>query len=151
MRQTRVRNYKSCLLNMAKLPDGKEKLLDSVPQPIPPKRHGIPRLIAATRYSFAGLRSAFATEEAFRLEVLTLLILTPLALYFGETPVERILLIGSIMLLLIVELLNTAVEAVVDRIGSEYHELSRQAKDIGSAAVFIGMALVAMVWGLIFL
>lgn len=134
---------------MAKLPDVEEDLLKSVPPPIPPKRNGIPRLIAATRYSFAGLRSAFATEEAFRLEVFVLIIATPLALYFGQTPIERILLIGSIMLLLIVELLNTAVEAVVDRIGSEYHELSRQAKDIGSAAVFIGMVLVALVWGLI--
>jgi diacylglycerol kinase (ATP) len=118
---------------------------------IPPKRHGIPRLIAAARYSIAGLRSAFASEEAFRLEVLTLVILTPLAFYLGQTAVEQILMIGSVMLLMIIELLNTAVEAVVDRIGSEYHELSRQAKDIGSAAVFIGMALVALVWGLILL
>ena len=122
-----------------------------MPPPVPPKRRGIARLIAATRYSFAGLRSAFSSEEAFRLEVLTLVILTPLALYFGQTPVEKILLIGSILLLMVIELLNTAVEAVVDRIGSDYHELSRQAKDIGSAAVFIGMVLVAMVWGLILL
>lgn len=136
---------------MAKLPDVEEDLSKSVPPPIPPKRHGIPRLIAAARYSFAGLRSAFTSEEAFRLEVIGLIIFAPLALYLGQTPVERILLIGSIMLLLIIELLNTAVEAVVDRIGSEYHELSREAKDIGSAAVFIGMALVAMVWGLILL
>jgi len=134
---------------MAKLPDIEEHRSNSVPPPIPPKRNGIPRLIAAARYSFAGLRSAFASEEAFRLEVIGLIIFAPLALYLGQTPVERVLLIGSIMLLLIVELLNTAVEAVVDRIGSEYHELSRQAKDIGSAAVFIGMALVALVWGLI--
>lgn len=136
---------------MTELPDSEEELLSATPPPIPPKRSGIPRLIAAARYSFAGLRCAFATEEAFRLEVLGLILLSPLALYLGETPVERILLIGSIMVLLIVELLNTAVEAVVDRIGSEYHELSRQAKDIGSAAVFIGMMLVAMVWVLILL
>lgn len=136
---------------MAKVPEFKEDQTTSVPPPIPPKRNGIPRLIAATRYSFAGLRTAFSTEEAFRLEVLTLIILTPVALFIGETAVEKVLLIGSIMVLLIVELLNTAVEAVVDRIGSEYHELSRQAKDIGSAAVFIGMVLVAMVWGLILL
>lgn len=118
---------------------------------IPPKRHGIPRLIAAARYSIAGLRSAFASEEAFRLEVLALVVLTPLAFYLGQNSIEQILMIGSVMLLMIIELLNTAVEAVVDRIGSEYHELSRQAKDIGSAAVFIGMALVALVWGLILL
>ena len=136
---------------MAKLPDVEDSLVGSAPPPIPPKRHGIPRLIAAARYSFAGLRSAFSSEEAFRLEVLCLIILTPLALYFGQTPVERVLLIGSVLLLMIIELLNTAVEAVVDRVGSEYHELSRQAKDIGSAAVFLGMMMVAMVWGLILL
>lgn len=136
---------------MAKTPDIEEDLVNASPPPIPPKRHGIARLIAAARYSYAGLRSAFASEEAFRMEVFGLIILTPLALYFGQTPVERVLLIGSVMVLLIVELLNTAVEAVVDRIGSEYHELSRQAKDIGSAAVFIGMVLVALVWGLILL
>tara|TARA_R100001377_G_scaffold80946_1_gene60151 strand:- start:2379 stop:2789 length:411 start_codon:yes stop_codon:yes gene_type:complete len=136
---------------MAKPPDLDEDLEGAVPPPIPPKRHGIPRLIAAARYSFAGLRAAFASEEAFRLEVLTLLVLTPVALYAGQTQVERVLLIGSIILLMIIELLNTAVEAVVDRVGSEYHELSRQAKDIGSAAVFLGMVTVAMVWGLILL
>lgn len=136
---------------MAKRPDTEQEVLGPVSTPVPPKRRGIPRLIAAARYSFAGLRSAFASEEAFRLEVIGLIIFTPIALYLGQTPIERILLIGSIMLLLIIELLNTAVEAVVDRIGSEYHELSRQAKDIGSAAVFIGMVMVAMVWGLILL
>jgi len=133
---------------MSKFPE-QEDSLSAVPPPIPPKRRGIPRLIAAARYSFAGLRSAFSSEEAFRLEVFTLLIFTPLALYLGQTPIEKILLIGSIMLLMVIELLNTAVEAVVDRIGSEYHELSREAKDIGSAAVFIGMVMVAMVWGFI--
>lgn len=136
---------------MVKFPENEDDSLNSVAPQIPPKRRGIARLIAAARYSFAGLGSAFATEEAFRLEVLSLIILTPLALYFGQTPVERVLLIASVMVLLIVELLNTAVEAVVDRIGSEYHELSRQAKDIGSAAVFLGMMLVAVVWGLILL
>lgn len=136
---------------MTKHPGSEENAASAVPPSIPAKRNGIPRLIAAARYSFAGLRAAFATEEAFRLEVLGLIILTPLALYLGQTPVERVLLIGSIMLLLIVELLNTAVEAVVDRIGTEYHELSRQAKDIGSAAVFISMMVVVMVWSLILL
>jgi diacylglycerol kinase (ATP) len=136
---------------MTKLPENEESVLNSAPPVIPPKRHGLPRLIAAARYSFAGFRAAFASEEAFRLEVLCLIILTPVALYFGQTPVEKILLIGVVLLLMVIELLNTAVEAVVDRIGSEYHELSRQAKDIGSAAVFIGMVLVAMVWGLILL
>jgi len=114
--------------------------------PVPPKKKGLARLVAAAGYSFAGLRSAFASEEAFRLEVFTLLVAVPLALWLGESAVERVLLIGSVLLLLIVELLNTAVEAVVNRVGLEFHELSRQAKDIGSAAVFVCMALVAMIW-----
>ncbi len=118
---------------------------DTLP-PVPPKKKGLARLLAAAGYSFAGLRSAFASEEAFRLEVFTLVLAVPLALWLGENAVERVLLIGSVLLLLIVELLNTAVEAVVNRVGLEFHELSRQAKDIGSAAVFVCMALVAMVW-----
>lgn len=118
-------------------------------QGVPPKRRGISRLIAAAGYSFAGLQSALGSEEAFRLEVFGLIILSPLALILGETGVEKALMIGVLLLLMIIELLNTAVEAVVDRIGSEYHELSRQAKDIGSAAVFLGMMLVALVWGFI--
>ncbi|MES3007004.1 MAG: diacylglycerol kinase [Pseudomonadota bacterium] len=116
---------------------------------IPPKRKGIPRLIAAARYSLAGLRAAFASEEAFRLEVLVLVVFTPVALWLGETPVEKVLLIGSLLLLMIVELLNTGIEVVVNRIGPEYHELSGKAKDIGSAAVLVTMALVALVWGLL--
>jgi diacylglycerol kinase (ATP) len=122
---------------------------DSAAPEVPPKRRGLPRLIAAARFSMSGLRSAFASEEAFRLEVLALLLLTPVALYFGATGVEKVLLIGSLLLLMIVELLNTAVERVVDRIGTDYHELSRQAKDIGSAAVLLGMMQVALVWGLL--
>lgn len=118
---------------------------DTLP-PVPPKKKGLARLLAAAGYSFAGLRIAFASEEAFRLEVFTLLAAVPLALWLGESAVERVLLVGSVLLLLIVELLNTAVEAVVNRVGLEFHELSRQAKDIGSAAVFVCMALVAMVW-----
>ncbi len=113
---------------------------------VPLKRRGISRLIAAARYSINGLRSAFRSEEAFRLEVLVLVVFSPLALWLGETAVERALLIGVLLLLMIIELLNTAIEAVVDRIGPEYHELSREAKDIGSAAVFVGMGLVAVVW-----
>lgn len=118
---------------------------------VPPKRRGMSRLIAAARYSFAGLISAFRSEEAFRLECIALLVLTPLAFVLGDNRIEVVLMIASVMLLLIVELLNTAVEAVVDRIGAEYHELSRQAKDIGSAAVFVCMALVAVVWALLLL
>lgn len=119
------------------------------PDSVPPKRKGIARLVAAARYSIVGLRSAFRSEEAFRLEVLVLMFFSPLAIWLGETAVERVLLIGSLLLLMIIELLNTAIEAVVDRIGSEYHELSRAAKDFGSAAVFVGMGLVVVVWGMI--
>ena len=125
--------------------------LDGNAPRVPPKRRGVSRLIAAAKYSIAGLRSAFRTEEAFRLECFALLLLTPLAFFLGNSRVEIALLIASVMLLMIIELLNTAVEAVVDRVGAEYHELSKQAKDIGSAAVFVGMMLVALVWGLILL
>ncbi len=116
---------------------------------IPPKKKGVPRLIAAARYSLHGLRSAFASEEAFRLEVLVFVIFAPVALWLGETAVEKALLIASLLLLLIVELLNTAIEALVDRVGTEYHDLSRQAKDIGSAAVMLTMILVALFWGML--
>ncbi len=116
---------------------------------IPPKRKGVPRLLAAARYSVAGLRAAFASEEAFRLEVLVLVLFAPLGLWLGETPVEKVLLIGSLLLLMIVELLNTGIEVVVNRIGPDYHELSGKAKDIGSAAVLVTMVLVALVWGLL--
>lgn len=120
-------------------------MTDIIP-PVPPKKKGIARLLAAAGYSISGLRSAFASEEAFRLEVVGLLVLSPVALWLGDSNMERVLLIGSLLLLLIVELLNTAVEAVVNRVGLEFHELSRQAKDIGSAAVFLAMGMVALVW-----
>lgn len=112
---------------------------------------GIPRLIQAFVCSVQGLRSAWRDEEAFRLEVLAALVLVPVALWLGESSVERILLAGSVAFVLIVELLNSAVEAVVDRIGPEHHELSGKAKDIGSAAVLISLLLVPVVWALILL
>lgn len=121
-----------------------------VQQP-PPKKKGLARLIAATRYSFFGLQAAFRSEEAFRLEVCIFIVFTPVALWLGADAVEKILLIGSMVLVILVELLNTAVEKLVDRVSLEYHDLSRQAKDIGSAAVFISMLLVAFVWSLILL
>lgn len=120
-------------------------------QRVPPKKKGLSRLFAAARYSLDGLRSAFGSEEAFRLEVLVFVIFTPVALWLGETAIEKVLLIASLLLLMIVELLNTAVEAVVNRVGSEYHDLSRKAKDIGSAAVLLAMILVALVWGMLIL
>jgi diacylglycerol kinase (ATP) len=107
---------------------------------------GLCRLVKATGYSMAGLRAAWRNEEAFRLDTLLCVVMTPLALWLGENSVERVLMIGSLVLLLITELLNSGVEAVVDRVGSERHELSGRAKDIGSAAVFIALVNIAVVW-----
>lgn len=112
---------------------------------------GLRRLINATGYSWAGLKAAWRNEEAFRQEGLLCAVLTPLALWLGHSPVERALLLGSLLLVVIVELLNTGIEAAVDRIGPERHELSGRAKDIGSAAVFISLLNAAVVWGLLLL
>ncbi|MCD6292504.1 MAG: diacylglycerol kinase [Deltaproteobacteria bacterium] len=104
------------------------------------------RLWRATGYSLAGLRAAFQHEQAFRQEVYVLLIVVPLGLWWGDGAVEKVLLIGSWLIVMLAELLNSAVEAVVDRIGSEQHELSGRAKDIASAAVMVALALAAMTW-----
>lgn len=104
------------------------------------------RLIRATGHSLKGLVAAVRFEEAFRIELVILAAAVPLALWLGPTALDRVLLIGSVLLLMIVELLNSAVEAVVDRVGTEYHELSGRAKDLASAAVFVAVALVALVW-----
>lgn len=110
---------------------------------------GLRRLYNATVWSVKGFRSAFKNEEAFRQELLLLAILGPLGYILGESGVERAVLIGSLFILLIVELLNSAVEAVVDRIGPEQHELSGRAKDMGSAAVFVAVMLTIMIWLLV--
>lgn len=94
-----------------------------------------------------GLRATFREEEAFRVEVLLALLFVPLGLYLGETGVARALLAGSVCLVLIVEMVNSAVESVVDRFGAEHHELSGRAKDQGSSAVFLALFLVLLVWG----
>jgi diacylglycerol kinase (ATP) len=108
------------------------------------------RLALATRYTLAGLGHALRTERPFQEEALCLvLIVIPGAVLLGTSSVERALLIGSWLLVLVVELLNAAVERTVDRIGLERHELSRQAKDLGSAAVGVAIALALVVWGLI--
>jgi len=114
-----------------------------------PGATGIKRIINATGYSIRGLTAAFKHESAFRQELALCVVLTPLAIYLGQTNVERSILIGSLFLVLIVELLNSAVEAIVDRVGHEHHELSGQAKDIGSAAVFVSLANVVVIWGII--
>lgn len=110
---------------------------------------GTARLIAAFFNSMTGLRAAWLSEEAFRQEVALFLAAAVLGYWLGSNGVERALLIGSVLLILIVELLNSAVEAVVDRIGSDWHELSGRAKDIGSASVFLSILLAVMVWVLI--
>jgi diacylglycerol kinase (ATP) len=107
---------------------------------------GLTRILNATGYSWAGLRAAFRHEDAFRQEVFLLVLLVPLALYLGETGVERALMLGSLLLVLIVELLNSAVEAAVDRVSLERHPLIKRAKDMGSAAVMISLINVAVVW-----
>lgn len=109
------------------------------------------RLIRALRYSYNGIRDALVDEPAFRQEAMLALILTPVAVWLGENNVERALMIGVLFVVLIVELLNSAVEATIDRIGSEFSHLSRKAKDLGSAAVFLSLMLVVVVWALILL
>ncbi|MBV5308250.1 diacylglycerol kinase [Chromatium okenii] len=107
------------------------------------------RVIFAFGYSMNGLKACFAHEEAFRQEIFLLIFFIPLALWFGETPVERAILIGSLLIVPIVELLNSAIEANVDRVGLERHELSGRAKDIASAAVFSSIAFCVVNWALI--
>lgn len=114
-----------------------------------PGRTGLKRIIWAGYYSYQGLRSAVKNEAAFRQELILMLILIPLAFWLGETVEQQLLLIGPCVLVVVVELLNSAIEAVVDRIGSERHVLSGQAKDMGSAAVLLSLLLVALSWGLI--
>ena len=109
------------------------------------------RLVNATGYSWAGLKAAWRNEEAFRQESLLCALLAPLALWLGDSTVERALLIGSLLLIMIVELLNSSLEATIDRIGPERHELSGRAKDIGSAAVFVALLNAALVWLLLLL
>ena len=114
-----------------------------------PGNTGIRRIVNATFYSLAGLRAAWQHEAAFRQEVMLAVVLIPAGIWLGRTAVERSLLIGSCLLVLIVELLNSGIEAIVDRVGTEPHRLSGQAKDLGSAAVFVSLTLVLVVWGLI--
>lgn len=107
---------------------------------------GFKRILLATKYSWQGFRTAYRKEEAFRQEVWLALVAVPLGFYLGHDGVERALLVGSILLVLIVELLNTGIENVVDRVGTDLHKLSGRAKDMGSAAVFTALILAAMVW-----
>ena len=108
--------------------------------------HGLRRIFNAFRFSAAGFRACFRHEEAFRQEVFASVVLIPLALWLGATGVERAVLIGSWLLVPIVELLNSAIEANVDRVGLERHELSARAKDTASAAVLLSILFAAIVW-----
>jgi diacylglycerol kinase (ATP) len=110
---------------------------------------GITRIIQASGYSWQGLRSAWRHEAAFRQEIWLALLLVPLGLYLGDGGVEKALLVASVLLVPLVELLNSALEAVVDRFGGEQHELSGRAKDQGSAAVTVAILITITVWGLV--
>ena len=112
-----------------------------------PRRPG--RILKATIWSLQGLRAAWMHESSFRLEVYLFVVLAPLALWLGADGIERALLVGSMALVLSAELLNSAVEAVIERYGAEHHELAGRAKDMGSAAVFVLMMNVLLVWGLV--
>lgn len=112
---------------------------------------GLSRIINAFGYSLKGLRDCYRHEAAFRQEAFAALTIIPAGLWFGENGVEQALLVGSWLLVMVVELLNSAIEATVDRFGPERHVLSGRAKDIASAAVFMAIGLAAAVWGLILL
>jgi diacylglycerol kinase (ATP) len=110
---------------------------------------GIARILAATRYSWQGLRAAWRHEEAFRQETWLCILLIPLGLYLGADGVEKALLVAGVLLLPLVEILNSAIEALVDRVGEEHHELSGRAKDMGSAAVALAILILVVVWALV--
>jgi diacylglycerol kinase (ATP) len=116
-----------------------------------PKLAGMRRLVLAFVNSWQGFKGAFRSEAAFRQEVALAIVLLPLGVWLGKTPIEKALLVSSVLLVLIVELLNTGIETVVDRIGLERHELSGLAKDVGSTAVLLSFGVLAVIWGFILL
>ena len=110
---------------------------------------GLRRLMNAFGYSIAGTLAAFKHEDAFRQEVVLAVVLTPIALYFGETAIDQALMISSLLFIIVVELLNSSIEATVDRISVKHHKLAKRAKDIGSAAVFFSLINAAIIWFLL--
>jgi len=110
-------------------------------------RTGLDRILRATGYSLAGLKAAYTGESAFRQEVWLLVVATPLAFWLGQGWVQIALLLGSLILVLIVELLNSGIEAAIDRVSFELHDLSKRAKDLASAAVLLSLLLCAGIWG----
>ncbi len=113
------------------------------------KKTGIIRLINATGYSLAGLKAAWKSEAAFRQEMILAMALIPTAFFWGQSGIEKALLASSPLGVLVVELLNSGLEAVVDRTGTDFHPLAKQAKDMGSAAVFVSIIITVMIWVLI--
>ena len=111
-----------------------------------PGKKGLSRIVDATKYSTLGIKAAFKHEAAFRQELLLFVVFTPLAFIIEADIFHRAVLIACLILVLIVEILNSAIEAIVDRIGSEHHELSGRAKDMGSAAVMMSLTLTAIIW-----
>ncbi len=109
---------------------------------------GLTRIIKATGYSWQGLKAAYKNEAAFRQELLLAVVLIPLAIWLADNVIQMALMISSVILVLIVEILNSAIEAVVDRFGGELHELSGRAKDMASAAVFFALIYMLVIWGL---
>ncbi len=110
---------------------------------------GLKRIVNAFFFSMAGFKASWEHEEAFRQEVFLFILTTPLVIWLTKNNIERAILIGSVGAVLLVELLNSAVEVAIDRIGYERHELSGRAKDIGSAAVMLSLILAAMTWAII--
>jgi len=109
-------------------------------------RTGIDRVIRATGYSLTGLQTAYRGESAFRQEFWLAVLMVPAAFFVGRTWVEIALLAGSVLMVLVVELLNSGIEAAIDRVSFELHDLSKRAKDLASAAVFLSLILCASVW-----
>ena len=118
-------------------------------EPVNPQknRKGLSRVWHATGYSIAGLRAGWH-ETAFRQEAIASIVLIPAAFWLGRSWVETVLLAGTVILIMIVELLNTGIETAIDRIGPEWHDLSKRAKDMGSAAVLLSLLLCAGTWAL---
>lgn len=114
-------------------------------------KNGLQRIAVAFGYSMAGLKAAYEYEAAIRQELMLAVILVPLGIYLGHTNTDKLLLVGVIFLVLIVELLNSAIEAAVDHTSIEHHALAKRSKDIGSAAVFMALMLFFVVWGLVLL
>ena len=113
------------------------------------KNRGVRRIINAFRYTYAGLKAAWIYEEAFRQEILLLIFVVPLGIWVGASSTQRAILIGFYLNIPLTELLNSSIEAIVDRMGEEHHALSGRAKDLGSAAVFLSICIAVITWSIV--